>query len=184
MFHIVAALSSFAAPIKVGIIGLDAHAMPWTQIIHGPNAPPPISDLRIVAAVPAPSADIPVSQDNIEKNTARMRALGVAICDTSLKVRPGERTRPPPNEVKKSPDLMRAKRHFIPDLAGFLAIAVLTAHSSVAASEALLCETNPGNGWLVSLRRAGDTNHSEFLRYGQALGPVILRVRTPGGTVA
>ncbi len=82
MFHIVAALSTFAAPIKVGIIGLDAHAVPWTQIIHGPKAPPPISDLRIVAAVPAPSADIPFSQDNIEKNTARMRELGVEICGT------------------------------------------------------------------------------------------------------
>jgi len=82
MSQIVAALSTFAAPIKVGIIGLDAHAVPWTQIIHGPKAPPPISDLRIVAAVPAPSADIPFSQDNIEKNTARMRELGVEICDT------------------------------------------------------------------------------------------------------
>jgi len=53
MFHTVAAPSTFAAPIKVGIIGLDAHAVPWTQIIHGPKAPPPISDLRIVAAFPA-----------------------------------------------------------------------------------------------------------------------------------
>ena len=82
IFHIVAALSTFAAPIKVGIIGLDAHAVPWTQIIHGPKAPPPISDLRIVAAVPAPCADIPFSRDNIEKNTAQMRELGVEICGT------------------------------------------------------------------------------------------------------
>jgi hypothetical protein len=61
MFPSVAALSTFAALIKVGIIGLDAHAVPWTQIIHRPKAPPPISDLRIVAAVPAPSVDIPFS---------------------------------------------------------------------------------------------------------------------------
>lgn len=84
MAPIVAALSTFAAPIKVGIIGLDAHAVPWTQIIHGPKAPPPISDLRIVAAVPAPSADIPFSQDNIETNTARMRELGVEILFTIM----------------------------------------------------------------------------------------------------
>ena len=69
-------------PIKVGIIGLDAHAVPWTEIIHGPKAAPPISDLRIVAAVPAYSADIPFSKENLEKNTARMRELGVEICDT------------------------------------------------------------------------------------------------------
>jgi len=82
MFHFVAALSTFATPIKVGIIGLDAHAVPWAQIIHGSKALPLISELRIVAAVPAPSADIPFSQDNIEQNIARMRELGVEICDT------------------------------------------------------------------------------------------------------
>lgn len=71
-----------ATPIKVGIIGLDAHAVPWTQIIHGPKAAPPISDLRITAAVPTFSADIPFSKDNLEQNTARMRALGVEICDS------------------------------------------------------------------------------------------------------
>jgi len=76
----VAAESS--APIKVGIIGLDAHAVPWTQIIRGPKAVPPVSDLRVVAAVPAFSADVPFSKDNIEKNTASMRELGVGICDT------------------------------------------------------------------------------------------------------
>ncbi len=65
--------------IKVGIIGLDAHAVTWTQIIQGAGAQPPISELRIVAAFPAPSADIPFSIENIETNTAKMRALGVEI---------------------------------------------------------------------------------------------------------
>lgn len=71
-----------ARSIKVGIIGLDAHAVPWTQLIHKPDAPAPISDLRIVAAVPAPSADIPFSADNIQKNIDTMRGLGVEICDS------------------------------------------------------------------------------------------------------
>jgi predicted dehydrogenase len=71
-----------AAPIKVGIVGLDAHAVTWTQIIQGVGGKPPIADLRIVAAVPAPSADVPFSIDNIEKNTARMRELGVEISGT------------------------------------------------------------------------------------------------------
>ena len=65
--------------IKVGIVGIDAHAVPWTQIIHHPDAKPPISNMRIVAAVAAPSADIPFSTENTEKNTATMRELGVEI---------------------------------------------------------------------------------------------------------
>ena len=69
-----------AGTIKVGIIGLDAHAVPWTQIIHHPEAKPPISNLRIVAAVAVPSADIPFSAENNEKNIATMRTLGVEIC--------------------------------------------------------------------------------------------------------
>jgi len=71
--------ASAAEQIKVGIVGLDAHAIPWTQIINHPQAPRPISDMRIVAALGAPSADIPFSRDNIEKNTAQMRGLGVEI---------------------------------------------------------------------------------------------------------
>jgi hypothetical protein len=64
------------------MVGLDAHAVPWTEIIHGPKAAPPISELRIVAAVAASSPDIPFSRDNIQRNTGRMRELGVEICDT------------------------------------------------------------------------------------------------------
>ena len=71
-----------AGPIKVGIIGLDAHAVPWTQIIQGPKATPGAFDLRIVAAYPGGSPDVPFSKDNVEKNTAKMRELGVEICDT------------------------------------------------------------------------------------------------------
>jgi predicted dehydrogenase len=68
--------------IKVGIIGLDAHAVPWTTIIHDPAAKPPISHMRIVAAVAAPSADIPFSADHIQQNVSAMRALGVEIIDS------------------------------------------------------------------------------------------------------
>ena len=68
-----------APTIKVGIIGLDAHAVPWTQIIHNTAAKPPISTMRIVAAVPAYSPDVPFSNDNIQGNIATMRELGVEI---------------------------------------------------------------------------------------------------------
>ena len=44
-------------PIRVGIIGLDAHAVPWTQIITDPKSPAPIHEMQVVAAVPAFSPD-------------------------------------------------------------------------------------------------------------------------------
>jgi hypothetical protein len=72
--------------IKVGIIGLDAHAVPWTQIIHSPEAKAPINEMRIVAAYPSFSPDVPFSKDNIEKNTATLRDLGVEICDSIEKM--------------------------------------------------------------------------------------------------
>lgn len=71
-----------APAIKVGIIGLDAHAVPWTRIIHDPGAKPPISHMQVVAAVPTFSPDIPFSADNIQANTAAMRELGVDIADS------------------------------------------------------------------------------------------------------
>jgi predicted dehydrogenase/transglutaminase-like putative cysteine protease len=66
----------------VGIIGLDAHAVPFTQIITDPKTEPPITDMKVVAAVPAFSSDIPFSADNIEKNKGRMREMGVELVDT------------------------------------------------------------------------------------------------------
>jgi hypothetical protein len=70
------------AAIRVGIIGLDAHAVPWTKIITDPKSPPPIHELRVVAAVAAPSPDIPFSADNLQKNTQAMRDMGVEIVDS------------------------------------------------------------------------------------------------------
>jgi hypothetical protein len=69
-------------PIRVGIIGLDAHAVPWTQITTNPKTDATIRELQIVAAVPAFSPDIPFSADNIKKNTQAMRTMGVEIVDT------------------------------------------------------------------------------------------------------
>ncbi|MCY2950995.1 MAG: hypothetical protein NTU53_03345 [Planctomycetota bacterium] len=40
--------------------------------------------------------------------------------------------------------------------------------------------TVPATGWLSSLRRVDDTNRVEFIRPGEALGAVRLRVRSPG----
>ena len=74
--------STAAAPLRVGIIGLDAHAVPWTRIISDPKSPAPIHDMTIVAAVAAYSPDIPFSADHIQENTRAMREMGVEIVDT------------------------------------------------------------------------------------------------------
>jgi predicted dehydrogenase len=69
-------------PIRVGIVGLDAHAVPWTKILTDPKTQAPASDMKIVAAVPTFSPDIPFSADNIEKNKQAMRDMGVELVDT------------------------------------------------------------------------------------------------------
>lgn len=70
------------SPIRVGIVGLDAHAVPWTQILTNPKTDPAILAMKIVAAVPAYSPDISFSADNIAKNTQAMRDMGVELLDT------------------------------------------------------------------------------------------------------
>jgi predicted dehydrogenase len=71
-----------ATPIRVGIIGLDAHAVPWTQILTNPKTDAAIREMKIVAVVPAFSPDIPFSADNIKNNTQAMRDMGAEIVDT------------------------------------------------------------------------------------------------------
>ena len=71
-----------SAPLRVGIVGLDAHAVPWTKIITDSNSPAPIHDMKVVAAVPAFSPDIPFSADNIEQNIKAMRDMGVELVAT------------------------------------------------------------------------------------------------------
>lgn len=70
-----------AQTIRVGIIGLDAHAVPWTEILTSPDAPPELKCMKVVAAVPTYSPDIPFSAQNIQKNTQRMRQMGVRIVE-------------------------------------------------------------------------------------------------------
>ncbi|MDD4871082.1 MAG: Gfo/Idh/MocA family oxidoreductase [Kiritimatiellae bacterium] len=68
--------------IKVGIIGIDAHGVPWTKIINNAKPGSPISAIRVVATYPAYSPDIPFSNDNIQKNIETVRGLGVEIVDS------------------------------------------------------------------------------------------------------
>jgi len=67
------------APIQAGIIGLDAHGLPWTQIINDPKATGELADLKVVAAYPGGSPDIPQSMELLQQRLEPVRKLGVEI---------------------------------------------------------------------------------------------------------
>lgn len=58
------------------------------------------------------------------------------------------------------------------------ALPVFIAVAGAIAGESFSCVTDASSGWITSLRRAGDAGGPEFLRPGQSLGPVVLRLRT------
>lgn len=69
-----------AAPIKIGIIGLDTeHSVAFTKTLNDPNAPADVAGFRVVAAYPHGSRDIPSSLKMIPGFTEEMKALGVEI---------------------------------------------------------------------------------------------------------
>ncbi len=69
-------------PLKAGIIGMDAHALPWTKIVNNPEATGELADMTIVAGYPGGSPDIPQSQDLLEKSVKPCSELGVEIVDS------------------------------------------------------------------------------------------------------
>ena len=69
-------------PIKVGIIGIDAHAPSWTKIINDPKAEGELADMTIVAAYPGGSPDIPQSMELLAKAREPMEKLGVEMVDS------------------------------------------------------------------------------------------------------
>lgn len=57
-------------PLRAGIIGLDtSHVVAYTQILNNPKATGVLSRVRIVAAYPGGSADIPDSKNRLEGYT-------------------------------------------------------------------------------------------------------------------
>ncbi|GMQ80558.1 MAG: Gfo/Idh/MocA family oxidoreductase [Planctomycetia bacterium] len=71
-----------AAPLKAGIIGLDAHALPWTRIINDPAATGPLAEMTVVAAYPGGSPDIPHSMELLAQSVGPIRDLGVEVVDS------------------------------------------------------------------------------------------------------
>ena len=69
-------------PLKAGIIGMDAHALPWTKIINDPKAAGELADMVVVAGYPGGSPDIPQSMELLEKSVKPVAELGVEIVDS------------------------------------------------------------------------------------------------------
>jgi len=66
--------------IRVGIIGLDtSHVIAFTKLFNDPKASGELAGIRVVAAFPGGSTDIPASRDRVEKFTQQMRDMGVHI---------------------------------------------------------------------------------------------------------
>jgi predicted dehydrogenase len=75
--------SSSTQPIRVGIIGLDtSHVKAFTAAINGPQAKPELQGMRIVAAYPGGSPDLPASIDRVAGFTEDLKKLGVEIVDS------------------------------------------------------------------------------------------------------
>lgn len=69
-------------PLRAGIIGLDAHALPWTKIINDPDATGQLADMVVVAAYPGGSPDIPQSMELLGACLEPIQKLGVEIVDS------------------------------------------------------------------------------------------------------
>lgn len=72
-------------PLRVGVIGLDAHAVAWAKILaaatpHGPH--PELAGMTIVAAVPAGSPDIPEKRQRLADGIAYYREAGIELVDS------------------------------------------------------------------------------------------------------
>ena len=71
-----------AKPIRVGIIGMDAHALPWTEIVNGPKAAGELAEMRIVAGYPGGSPELPASMEILHNSVEPCRKLGVEIVES------------------------------------------------------------------------------------------------------
>jgi predicted dehydrogenase len=70
------------APIRAGIIGLDAHAAVWARILNRPNAEGELADLQVVAGYAGGSLDIPQSQELLKQGIATFEELEIPVVDT------------------------------------------------------------------------------------------------------
>jgi predicted dehydrogenase len=70
-----------AAPaLRAGIIGLDtSHVVAFTKILNNPKNQGDLAGVRVVAAYPGGSQDIPASRDRVEGYTKTLKEQGIEI---------------------------------------------------------------------------------------------------------
>jgi len=69
-----------AKVLKAGVIGLDtSHAVAFAELLNGDKATGELAGVKIVAAFPGGSPDIPSSADRLEGYTKKYRELGIGI---------------------------------------------------------------------------------------------------------
>lgn len=72
-------------PVRVGVIGLDGHAVDWAKILRRESADDPLSQLAgmtIVAAVPEGSPDIPETEKRLADGIAYCREAGIELVES------------------------------------------------------------------------------------------------------
>ncbi|MBX7167897.1 MAG: Gfo/Idh/MocA family oxidoreductase [Pirellulales bacterium] len=72
-----------AAPLRAGIIGCDtSHVVAFASLLNRPDATGDLADLKIVAAFPGGSPDIPESSGRVAGFVEKLRELNVEIVDS------------------------------------------------------------------------------------------------------
>jgi predicted dehydrogenase len=70
-------------PIKLGMIGLDtSHVVLFTTLLNNPKATGEMAGVKVVAAYPGGSDDLPISRDRVKGFTDQLRGMGVTMVDT------------------------------------------------------------------------------------------------------
>jgi predicted dehydrogenase len=72
-----------AVQVKVGIIGLDtSHVIAFTGVLNRPDNTGDLAGVRVVAAYPGGSPDVPDSANRVEGFTQQLRDQGIEIVDS------------------------------------------------------------------------------------------------------
>jgi predicted dehydrogenase len=72
-----------AKALRAGVIGLDtSHAPAFAQLLNGPKATGELAGVKVVAAFPGGSADLPASADRVAGYTKQYTEMGIEIVDS------------------------------------------------------------------------------------------------------
>lgn len=72
-----------AETLRVGIIGCDtSHAPEFTKILNAAESTGPMAGVRVVAAYPGGSDDLPQNQENVAKYVEQLKGMGIEVVDS------------------------------------------------------------------------------------------------------